>query len=200
MAVTIWRSIEIAALVGAATIALAAVGPAVAQSPSTDPSAPPAQNATPAPAADARANRPQAQTQEQKASDQKAGTSAVVMDLSAIQGLIGKGVTSSAGEDMGRIIDLLVTPTGQVRAAVIDFGGFLGVGSRKVAVDWKALSFTNISKSGSIRLALTRDQVRVSPEYKSGDPVVILETNKPTASAAPPAAPEAAKPPEPAGK
>ena len=34
------------------------------------------------------------------------------------------------------------TGPASVRAAVIDFGGFLGVGSRKIAVDWNALSFT----------------------------------------------------------
>jgi hypothetical protein len=42
---------------------------------------------------------------------------------------------------MGRIVDVVVDRTGQVRAAVIDLGGFLGVGSRKIAVDWNALSF-----------------------------------------------------------
>ena len=42
---------------------------------------------------------------------------------------------------MGRVVDIVVDSAGQVRAAVIDFGGFLGVGSRKIAVDWNALHF-----------------------------------------------------------
>ena len=42
---------------------------------------------------------------------------------------------------MGRIVDVIVDRSGQVRAAIIDFGGFLGVGSRKIAVDWNALHF-----------------------------------------------------------
>lgn len=102
------------------------------------------------------------------------------MDLSAIDGLIGRSVKSSAAEDMGRIVDLLVTPAGQIRAAVIDFGGILGVGSRKVVVDWKALSFANITRTGTVDLALSRNEVRVAPEYKSGDPIVILEAPKAT--------------------
>ena len=53
-----------------------------------------------------------------------------------IQGVLGKEVRSSADENMGRIVDVLVDQTGHVRAAVIDFGGFLGVGNRKVVVDW----------------------------------------------------------------
>jgi len=47
-------------------------------------------------------------------------------------------VRSAAGENMGRIVDVVVDPSGQVRAAVIDFGGFLGVGSPRIAVDWGA--------------------------------------------------------------
>jgi hypothetical protein len=65
-----------------------------------------------------------------------------------------------------------------VRAAVIDFGGFLGVGSRKIAVDWSTLHFAGAGKSDQksdqITLDLTRDQVRLTPEYKSGQPIVVL--------------------------
>jgi hypothetical protein len=36
---------------------------------------------------------------------------------------------------MGRVVNVVVDQSGQVRAAIIDFGGFLGVGNRKIAVD-----------------------------------------------------------------
>jgi PRC-barrel domain len=104
------------------------------------------------------------------------GTPATVIDNQQIEGIIGKSVRSSADEDMGRVIDVLVNRTGQVRGVVIDFGGFLGVGSRKVAVDWSALHFPDSRKSNNITLDLTRDQVRVAPEYRPGVPVVILRT------------------------
>src|SRR5580700_2061325 len=51
-------------------------------------------------------------------------------------GILGRDVRGAADENMGRIVDVLVDPSGQARAAVIDFGGFLGVGSRKIAVAW----------------------------------------------------------------
>jgi hypothetical protein len=75
---------------------------------------------------------------------------------------------------MGRIVDVIVNRDGQVRAAIIDFGGFLGVGNRKIAVDWRALNFAPAGKPGGITLELTRNQVRVAPEYKRGEPVVVL--------------------------
>jgi PRC-barrel domain len=75
---------------------------------------------------------------------------------------------------MGRIIDVLVDQTAHVRAAVIDFGGFLGVGSRKVVVDWGALHFSPSEDTQRVTLDLTRDQIKEAPEYRSGKPVVVL--------------------------
>jgi hypothetical protein len=102
------------------------------------------------------------------------GTPATVIDDREVEGILGKSVRSSAGEDMGKIIDVIVKRDGQVRAAVIDFGGFLGVGSRKIAVDWGALSFPPDGAVDHVILNLTRDQVRLAPEYRPGEPLVVL--------------------------
>jgi sporulation protein YlmC with PRC-barrel domain len=92
-----------------------------------------------------------------------------------VEGILGREVVSSAGEDMGRIVDVLVDRRGQLRAAIIDFGGFLGVGSRKIAVDWNALQFPPPGKpDAKITLELTRDQVKAAPEYQEGKPIVVL--------------------------
>jgi hypothetical protein len=103
-----------------------------------------------------------------------AGTPAVVLDDQEVSAILGKGVRSNAGEDMGRIVDVIVSHDGQVRAAIIDFGGFLGIGIRKIAVDWRALNFAPAAKPGTITLDLTRNQVRLAPEYKRGEPVVVV--------------------------
>ena len=91
-----------------------------------------------------------------------------------LQGVLGAGVKSTSGEDMGHVVQILVDQSGVARAAVIDFGGFLGVGSRKVVVDWSALRFAPDEEVQRITVALTRDQVKAAPEYKSGKPVVVL--------------------------
>jgi len=78
-------------------------------------------------------------------------------------------------EDMGHIVDVIVDRAGVVRAAVIDFGGFLGVGSRKIVVDWNALHFGRIAnKTDSITLELSKEQVNAAPEYKEDKPIVVL--------------------------
>lgn len=98
-----------------------------------------------------------------------------VIDAVEARGILGRDVRSPADENMGRIIDVIVDRSGSARAAVIDFGGFLGVGSRKIVVDWSALHFWNVANKGkSITLELTRDQVKAAPEYKEDKPMIVL--------------------------
>ena len=101
--------------------------------------------------------------------------SVTILGSKEVRTILGSEVRSAADEDMGRIVDVLVDGQGATRAAIIDFGGFLGVGSRKIAVDWKALHFVpGVNKRYGIVLELTRDQVKPAPEYKEGQPIVVL--------------------------
>ena len=52
-----------------------------------------------------------------------------VLNKHEVQGVLGRDVRSPTDENMGRVVDVLVDREGQVRAAIIDFGGFLGVGA-----------------------------------------------------------------------
>jgi hypothetical protein len=91
-----------------------------------------------------------------------------------VETVLGREVRSVADENMGRIVDVIVDGSGQVRAAVIDFGGFLGVGSRKIAVDWSILRFGSGEKPARVFVDLTQPQLKAAPEYKDGKPVVVL--------------------------
>ena len=101
--------------------------------------------------------------------------SVTVIGARDAHGILGREVRSAADENMGRIVDVIVDRSGTVRAAVIDFGGFLGVGSRKIVVDWNALHFGQIaSRKDAISLELTKEQVTAAPEYKEDTPVIVL--------------------------
>jgi PRC-barrel domain len=101
--------------------------------------------------------------------------SVTVIGARDAHGVLGRDVRSQTDEDMGRIVDVIVDRDAVVRAAVIDFGGFLGVGSRKIVVDWNALHFGQIAnKSDSITLDLTKQQVAAAPEYKEDTPLIVL--------------------------
>jgi len=101
--------------------------------------------------------------------------SVTIIEAKEAHGVLGRHVRSPANEDMGHIVDVIVDRAGAVRAAVIDFGGFLGVGSRKIVVDWNALHFGRIAeKADSITLELTKDQGTAAHEYKEGQAIVVL--------------------------
>lgn len=173
----------ICALVGASTAVLAQSSAASEAAPAPQTSAPPA----PPPAATQTAPQTSAPPAAPPGAPQTSSPSApapaatqtapqiTVLNDHDVEGVLGREVRSATDEDMGRIVDVLVDRTGQVRAAIIDFGGFLGVGSRKIAVDWNALHFPSPGKpDGRVTLELTRDQVKAAPEYQEGKQVVVL--------------------------
>ncbi|MGH7153814.1 MAG: hypothetical protein ACREF3_07770 [Acetobacteraceae bacterium] len=66
----------------------------------------------------------------------------------------------------GRIVDVLVNQVGVPQAAVIDFGGFMGVGSRKIAVHWNTLHFNPGDPKYPVVLDLLPDQIKAAPAYE----------------------------------
>jgi PRC-barrel domain len=87
-------------------------------------------------------------------------------EWSGLHGIFGEHVRDLNGDDAGRLWDILIDDAGKPRAAVIDYGGMLGVGKRKVAVSWDALQFVPSDKDTPIHLALTKQQLGVLPEFK----------------------------------
>jgi hypothetical protein len=124
-----------------------------------------------APAVDDGSNGPNETTPTKGASLQQFSQA----DLSRI---LGKEVRSASDQAMGRIVDLLVDETGQPRAAIIDFGGFLGVGTRKIAIDWSTLRFDTAKPNAAVVVALDRDEIKAAPEYKESRDVVAVVSNR----------------------
>jgi hypothetical protein len=108
--------------------------------------------------------------------------------------ILGRDVLSAKGEDMGRIVDVLFDEEGEARAAVIDFGGFLGVGTRKIAISWSVLRFNLGEKKHVIALDIGREQLKAAPEYKSS------ESDKPIPVVAQPQPAPSETAPDPAGR
>ena len=54
--------------------------------------------------------------------------------------LAGNSVRNAAGEDLGKVDEIMIDiPSGRVAYAVLSFGGFLGLGNKLFAVPWSAL-------------------------------------------------------------
>lgn len=102
-------------------------------------------------------------------------TAVTVIGSRQAEGILGRQVRSKTNENIGRIVDVIVDHTGRTRAAVIDFGGFLGIGNRKIAVDWDALSFVpDIDRRDVVTVDLTRDQIKAAPLYRDRRAVIVI--------------------------
>jgi sporulation protein YlmC with PRC-barrel domain len=77
--------------------------------------------------------------------------------------LIGMKVQGSDGKNMGKIRDLVIGPDGDVRYAVLDFGGFLGIGDKYFAVPWDVLQRTKDGKK--IALDMTKRDLKKAPGF-----------------------------------
>ncbi|HEX7381341.1 MAG TPA: PRC-barrel domain-containing protein [Nevskiaceae bacterium] len=89
--------------------------------------------------------------------------------IPALGPVLGRNVVGRDGKQMGRIVDVLTDQLGRAGAAVIDFGGFLGVGTKKVAVAWSLLRFVPENPSQAVVLSLTRKQIEAAPAYTAPD-------------------------------
>ncbi len=113
----------------------------------------------------------------------------------AAEAILGSSVTGPDGKDIGRLVDVLVDENGQPQAAVIDFGGFMGVGNRKVAVHWSALHFNPGSSGHQVTLEMTPDQIKAAPEFSNSGKAAPVVTPVDAPPQPPPPQPPPAQPP-----
>lgn len=80
--------------------------------------------------------------------------------------LIGTTVYGANDENVGSISDVILTGDNATDAVIIDVGGFLGIGSKSVAVDMDNLAFLS-DADGNYYLytQFTQEQLEAQPEY-----------------------------------
>ena len=81
--------------------------------------------------------------------------------------LIGLNIKNPADETIGEIYDVVLTDTNSVKAYLVSVGGFLGIGTRYVAIDPKSVSLKRQDERNWIAtMNVNKDQLRAAPEYK----------------------------------
>ncbi len=98
----------------------------------------------------------------------------LIPDGTAVR-VLGRDVKGPSGQVVAQVVNVLLDGSGRPLAAVLDYGGFMGVGKRRVAVAWRALTFAPGGTPGAsgIALRLSRDQLKGFPDHKDGEPVVV---------------------------
>ena len=111
----------------------------------------------------------------------------------SVMSILGKRVKGAQGEDLGRVVDVLADASGRVRIAIIDFGGFLGVGNHRIAVEWPLLRFSPDGADPSLLLSLSPEKLRTAPEYKDNPrPQTLMDPTAPVPATVPGTAPASA--------
>jgi len=98
--------------------------------------------------------------------------------------LVGVAVYDSNNTNVGKIADIMLDHNGEVKAVVIGVGGFLGIGSKDVAVPFSSLHWQTEKRS-----VATDEPPAANPAGKTG--AMTGSADKPAAKAVDPAATEA---------
>ena len=78
--------------------------------------------------------------------------------------LIGDPVRNAKREDLGKIEDLMIDlSTGKVAYAVLNFGGFLGMGNKLFAVPFKAMTVDTADKC--FILDVPKERLKEAPGF-----------------------------------
>ncbi len=76
----------------------------------------------------------------------------------------GTSVFNQAGDKLGSIDDLMIDKhSGHVRYAVMEFGGFLGMGTDRYPLPWSLLKY-DAEKEGYV-VPLDKDRLKDAPRY-----------------------------------
>ncbi|QIL79902.1 PRC-barrel domain containing protein [Diaphorobacter sp. HDW4A] len=80
----------------------------------------------------------------------------------------GTNVYNPAAEKLGSIDELMIDKiSGRVRYAVMEFGGFLGIGTDRYPLPWDTLNYD--TEMGGYVVALAKEQLENAPRYESSD-------------------------------
>ena len=83
--------------------------------------------------------------------------------------MIGQRVYDANKEWVGEVDNLVVSPDGEIVAAILGVGGYLGVGEKDVVVSYDTLMLTENIDDGSLRIYanVTEEQLKDLPAYES---------------------------------
>ena len=77
----------------------------------------------------------------------------------------GTAVYDPAGEKLGSINNLMIDKvSGQVVYAVMEFGGFLGMGADRYPIPWDLLKYD--TNKGGYMVPLDKDRLKNAPKYR----------------------------------
>jgi PRC-barrel domain len=98
----------------------------------------------------------------------------VASGLSA-DAFVGADVRNAEGDVIGEVTDLMVGTGGRIDMAVIEVGGFLGIGTKTVALNVNELDRVPARKG--FVTAMTKDELKTLSEYRKKGGIWVLSSS-----------------------
>ncbi|CAN0581830.1 unnamed protein product [Ectocarpus sp. 12 AP-2014] len=85
----------------------------------------------------------------------------------AASDVMGQRVYDANKEWVGEVDNLVVTPQGEIIAAILGVGGYLGIGEKDVVVSYDTLMMTRNIEDDSLRIyaGVTKEQLKDLPDF-----------------------------------
>ena len=97
--------------------------------------------------------------------------------------IIGASVVDSSNQSIGSVNNLLLDTGGNVTAAVVGVGGFLGIGEKNVAISFKSLNITrDANGSEKVTTQVSKNELQQAAAFK---PYESARTERPITTTTP---------------
>jgi sporulation protein YlmC with PRC-barrel domain len=97
--------------------------------------------------------------------------------------ILGQEIYGPDDQAIGEVSDLILQEDGKTRAAIVDVGGFLGLGEKTVAIPFEEIKVVRGTEEGAeskLAVALTKDQLEGLPEVRTDSAGTTASTTTPT--------------------
>ncbi|MFN3662921.1 PRC-barrel domain-containing protein [Yoonia sp.] len=100
--------------------------------------------------------------------DQLVGYEPMTTEQLTAERVLGANVYDTAGDNIATVDDLVMGADGEITHAVMDVGGFLGLGSYTVALDVSELDilWSEDNQDVRVQVSMTQEQLETLPEYE----------------------------------
>ena len=75
-------------------------------------------------------------------------------------------VRNPAGESIGSVEEVVLSADGKVKSVIVSVGGFLGVGTKQVAMQWKDFKIWQDKDTLTLVTEATKEDLKAAPDYK----------------------------------
>jgi sporulation protein YlmC with PRC-barrel domain len=113
-------------------------------------------------------NSADAQRYQSYSGQEKGSFSGTIAGNYSADDLMGRDIVDNDGNNVGEISDLLIGSDGSIQNVLVDVGGFLGIGTRTVALDLNQIQMAQ-GDADEMVVSMTKEQIENLPPVERND-------------------------------